>query len=115
MFLASMTSGEVRLGPDTIKQISNEVSTGRSDFTSMAKKLEGQILDKTAQWQGAGGSAFFNLHAAWMEKQNKIVNALNEFEQNLITTEKDNVSTDDAQQSSMTALQNSLGALPNGR
>jgi hypothetical protein len=25
------------------------------------------------------------------------------------------VSTDDAQQSSMTALQNSLGALPNGR
>ncbi|MDZ4070041.1 MAG: WXG100 family type VII secretion target [Tabrizicola sp.] len=68
-----------------------------------------------SQWGGQGSTSFQALAMAWNEKQQKIVNALNEFEQNLITTEKDNVSTDDAQQSSMTALQNSLGALPNGR
>jgi WXG100 family type VII secretion target len=95
--MGDTTGGEVRLGPDTIKVISNEVSTGRTDFTSMAKKLEGQILDKTAQWQGAGGSAFFNLHAAWMEKQTKIVNALNEFEASLGITDK-TTKDNDAQQ-----------------
>lgn len=100
--MADSSGGEVRLGPETLKVISNEVSTGRSDFTSMAKKLEGQILDKTAQWQGAGGSAFFNLHAAWMEKQTKIVNALNEFEASLGLTDKTTKDNDQQQASAHT-------------
>ena len=51
---------------------------------------------------------------AWNEKQQKIVSALDEFESNPVTTEKDNMATDDSQSTAMTSLQNSLGQLPNG-
>ena len=43
------------------------------------------------KWGGQGGTAFFNLHEAWNEKQQIIVNALDEFEASLQQTEKDNV------------------------
>ena len=81
----------------------------------ISKQLMNNVETLRSQWGGQGSTAFQGLAMAWNEKQQKIVSALNEFEQNLIATEKDNVSTDDAQQSSMTALQNSLCALPNGR
>ena len=45
--------------------------------------------------QGAAG--VLHPHQAWTEKQKVIVNALDEFAASLTATEKDNVSTDDAQ------------------
>jgi uncharacterized protein YukE len=101
-------TGDMRLGESTLKEIANEVSLGRTDFTVLSKKLEGQILEKTAQWQGAGGSSFFNLHAAWMEKQGKIVKALDEFEAQLGFTDKTQKDNDQQQAA---AAQTNLNAL----
>ena len=108
-------AAEFGQGEKSLSRAATMVADAKVDFDKLAQQLEDQINALKGRWVGQGGAAFFTLHQAWTEKQTIIVSALNEFEQNLITTEKDNVSTDDAQQSSMTALQNSLGALPNGR
>ena len=47
--------------------------------------------------RGRAATAFFALHRAWTEKQDVITRALNEFEASLVSTERDNVATDDAQ------------------
>jgi WXG100 family type VII secretion target len=98
----------MQLGERTLLDIATEVQTGRDKFKAAAKKLEGQILDKTAAWQGAGGASFFNLHAQWNQKQNKIIDALNEFEASLNIADKDAKNTDSDQSS---AHQTNLAAL----
>ena len=55
------------------------------------------------------GSAFFALHQAWTQKQQVITNALNEFEASLTSTERDNMSTDEAQSASYNRFAGRLG------
>lgn len=110
-----MAAADYGQGEKTLSRAAGLVADVKAEFDGISKQLMTNVETLRSQWGGQGSTAFQTLAMAWNEKQQKIVSALNEFEQNLITTEKDNVSTDDAQQSSMTALQNSLGALPNGR
>ena len=73
------------------------------------RELDGQIAGLRGKWAGAGGTAFFALHEAWTEKQNVITNALNEFEASLQSTEKDNMSTDEAQSANYNRTAGRLG------
>jgi len=73
------------------------VAHAKGDFDRLSATLSDNILAQQAKWQGQGGKAFFNLHQAWTEKQDKIVRALNEFESALTTTERDNITTDQTQ------------------
>jgi WXG100 family type VII secretion target len=73
------------------------VADARTDFMGYSNRLSGQIAGVQGKWGGAGASAFFTLHQAWSEKQKVIVDALNEFESSLVTTERDNVDVDEQQ------------------
>lgn len=108
-----MAGNNMELGEATLKQIGNEVTTGRDAFEALAKQLSGKITEKTPQWQGAGGTAFFNLHNAWQEKHTKIVRALNEFEASLQKTDSDTKGTDQGQSQSMGTNLSALDAVPN--
>lgn len=96
-------------GEGTLSKASGLVSDARTDFNKIAGKLDGQIAGIQGKWGGQGASAFFVLHTAWNEKQKVIVDALDEFAASLTTTEKDNVSTDDAQSASYGRLSGRLG------
>ena len=104
-----MSAAEMGQGEGTLTKAAGLVSDAKADFDRLALQLDGQIQGLQGKWAGAGGSAFLVLHQAWQEKQKVIVSALNEFEASLTSTEKDNISTDDAQSANYTRTAGRLG------
>lgn len=104
-----MSNQDYGQGEKTLSKAAAMVQAAKGDFDKLSSKLDGQIQGLNGKWVGSGGSAFFALHAAWTEKQKIIVKALNDFEQSLTTTEKDNVSTDDTQSANYSKVSGRLG------
>jgi WXG100 family type VII secretion target len=104
-----MSAAEMGQGEGTLTKAAGLVADAKADFDRLALKLDGQIQGLQGKWAGAGGTAFFSLHQAWTEKQKIIVGALNEFEASLTSTEKDNISTDDAQMANYNRTAGRLG------
>ena len=96
-------------GEGTLTRASGMVSDAKADFTTISGRLTDQIAAVQGRWGGQGATAFFALHQAWTENQKIIVDALDDFSASLTTTEKDNTSTDDAQNASYTKLSGRLG------
>ncbi|WP_182525399.1 WXG100 family type VII secretion target [Nocardioides dongkuii] len=92
-------SNEFGQGEKALTKAATLVADAKRDFDGYARELDDQISALKGRWVGQGGAAFFTLHQAWTEKQTIIVQALNEFEASLTSTERDNVSTDDTQSS----------------
>jgi WXG100 family type VII secretion target len=92
-----MATPEMKAGDRTLSRAASMVTTAKADFDKLSATLSDNILAQQSKWQGQGGKAFFGLHQAWTEKQNKIVQALNEFENALTQTERDNTNTDQQQ------------------
>lgn len=87
----------------------DKVATARQDVTKLNQNLSGQIQGMGMKWGGQGATAFHNLHTAWQDKANKIVGALDQFQQSLLETEKDNVATDQSQADTSSRLLGRLG------
>jgi WXG100 family type VII secretion target len=104
-----VSQGQYGQGERTLSQAAGMVADAKRDFDSAAKKLDGQIQGLRSQWVGQGGTAFFLLHQAWTERQQIIVNALNEFEASLLSTERDNIGTDETQSSAFHGYSARLG------
>ena len=104
-----MSAAEMGQGEGTLSKGAGLVADAKVDFDRISSKLDGQIQGLRGRWQGAGGTAFFALHQAWTEKQRVITNALDEFEASLRSTERDNMSTDEAQSSSYNRFAGRLG------
>ncbi len=92
-----MSAAEMGQGHGTLSRGAGLVAEAKADFDRISNQLDGQIQGLRGRWEGAGGTGFFALHQAWIEKQKVIVQALHEFETALTGTERDNVSTDEAQ------------------
>ena len=104
-----MSAAEMGQGEGTLSRAAGLVADARSDFDQISARLTGQIDGLRGRWAGAGGQAFFALHQAWTEKQRVIVSALNEFEASLTGTERDNLSTDQAQSATYQRTASRLG------
>ncbi len=104
-----MSAAEMGQGEGTLSKGAALVADAKVDFDRISNKLDGQIQGLRGRWQGAGGTAFFTLHQAWTEKQRVIVQALDEFESALTGTERDNVSTDEAQSANYARTTSRLG------
>ena len=96
-------------GEGTLSQAAGMVVEAKADFDRLNKDLEGKIQEARTKWGGQGGDAFQALGVAWAEKQKVIVSALNQFEESLRGTEKDNTSTDETQSSNYNRNMNRLG------
>lgn len=107
----SSNSNEMLAGEQVLSRAAGMVAAAKADFTRDAANLENQINGMRGRWQGAGGQAFFTLHQAWTEKQRTILSALDEFEASLRTTERDNVSTDETQQTANVNLAGRLDGI----
>jgi WXG100 family type VII secretion target len=108
-----MATPEMKAGDRTLSRAAGMVNTAKGDFDKLSATLSDTILGYQSKWQGQGGKAFFGLHQAWTEKQNRIVSALNEFEQALTNTERDNISTDQAQSDNMARNHSRLDGIRN--
>lgn len=95
----SQGATEFGQGEKSLSKAATLVADAKRDFDGLARELDDQISALKGRWVGQGGAAFFTLHQAWTEKQTVIISALNEFESSLISTEHDNVSTDETQSS----------------
>ena len=93
----SQAAPEFGQGERSLTRAATMVADAKKDFDALALQLDDQINALRGRWVGQGGTAFFTLHQAWTEKQRVIVSALNEFEASLVSTERDNVATDDTQ------------------
>jgi len=69
------TPNEMRAGDRTLSRAAGMVATARGDFDRLSAVLSDNITAQQSKWQGQGGRAFFALHQAWTEKQNRIVQA----------------------------------------
>ncbi len=106
----SQGSNEFGQGEGVLTRAAGMVSDARIDFTNISRQLTDQISSVQSRWGGQGATAFFALQQAWTEKQRIIVDALNEFENSLGVTERDNISTDDAQGANFTNLSHRMGS-----
>ena len=105
----SQGANEMGQGHATLSKAAGMVVEAKADFDKLNKTLEGKIHEASTKWTGAGGSAFVQLGQAWSEKQATIVSALNQFEQSLRSTERDNTSTDDTQSANYNRTASRLG------
>jgi uncharacterized protein YukE len=100
---------EMGQGRGALSNAAGMVTDARCDFDRLDNELVQHIDAAQTTWAGQGGSAFTALGCAWTEKQRTIVSALDQFEASLRATEKDNVTTDDAQSAALTRQQRRLG------
>jgi WXG100 family type VII secretion target len=96
-----MATPEMKAGDRTLSRAAGMVSNAKTDFDRMSRTMSDTIIGYQGKWQGQGGKAFFGLHQAWTEKQDRIVRALQDFEAALTSTERDNINTDQSQSDNM--------------
>jgi len=85
------------------------VAHARGDFECYNRELVQHIDSARALWTGQGATAFEALGHAWSERQRTITDALDGFEAALLSIERDNVGTDDAQSSAFARNHKRLG------
>jgi WXG100 family type VII secretion target len=104
-----MSAPEMGQGEGTLGRGAGLVAMAKVDLDRISSRLDAQIQGLSGRWQGAGGTAFFTLHQAWTDKQRTIVHALDSFERALTDTERDNVTTDEAQSAAYARTTSRLG------
>lgn len=102
-------AAEVSAADGALKQGADAVSRSRGELQRELSSLEGKLAGIGSHWQGQGAVAFNALMTRWREDATKIVSALNEFEQNLLSSQSSYTASDDAQQSTFSRLQGRLG------
>jgi uncharacterized protein YukE len=100
---------EMGQGRGALSAAAGMVADAKHDLDRYNNELVQHLHSAGAMWVGQGGTAFNSLGHAWSERQRTITGALDQFEASLRATEKDNISTDDAQSSAFTRNQQRLG------
>ncbi len=102
-------AAEVSAADGAIKQGADVVARTRSELRSELSALEGKLSGIGSHWQGQGAVAFNQLMGRWRDDASKIVAALDEFEQNLLTSQSTYSASDETQQSTFSRLSGRLG------
>lgn len=106
-----MQANQIRAGEGTLVRAATMVADAKVDFDRLAADLGHQIVSAQGRWQGAGGTAFFQLHQAWTEKQRAIVTALDRFQTELTGTDAVLTAADQHAQATANATAQRLGAI----
>ena len=102
-------AAEVSAADGAIKQGADVVARTRGELRSELSALEGKLAGIGSHWQGQGALAFNQLMVRWRDDASKIIAALDEFEQNLVTSQSTYTASDDTQQSTFSRLSGRLG------
>lgn len=102
-------AGEVSAADGALKDGAAKVAQSRAELKQQLKALEGNLAGIGAKWKGQGAVAFSSLMVRWNEDANKIINSLDVFEANLMSSQSTYTAADDAQASTMSRLSGRLG------
>lgn len=102
-------AGEVSAADGALKAGAGAVAQSRAELRRELDVLEGKLAGIGSAWQGQGAVAFTALMTRWREDAKRIIDALNEFETNLISSQSTYTAADESQSSSMNALSARLG------
>jgi WXG100 family type VII secretion target len=102
-------AGEVSAADGALKAGAAAVAQSRGELQRELQVLEGKLAGIGSGWQGQGAVAFTALMSRWRENATKIVRALDQFENNLLTSQSTYTSADDAQSAAMSRLTSRLG------
>lgn len=102
-------AGEVSAADGALKAGASAVAQSRGELQRELDVLRGKLESLRGAWAGQGAGAFQTLMLRWNEDATKIINALNEFESNLISSQSTYTAADDAQSSAMSRLTSRLG------
>lgn len=100
---------EMGQGQGTLSAAAVLVADARQDLDRLDAELTSHLAAATATWGGQGGLAFQALGVAWSDKQRAIVGALEGFEESLLSTERENVRTDEEQTAAFVRTERRLG------
>lgn len=103
------TTHEMSAAAGALREATEHVKEARSDVTAASQRLAQQITSIGAKWGGEGARAFQQVHTRWQEKQATIVRVLDDFADQLIETDRDNLATDAAQAEISARLLSRLG------
>ena len=106
----SHNAPEMGQGEKTLTKAAGMVADAKADFDGFSRKLDGQIAGPAGQ---VGGRRWARRSSRCTRpgprSSSVITNALNEFEASLTSTERDNISTDDAQSANYNRTAGRLG------
>lgn len=102
-------AGEVSAADGALKAGAARVAQTRAELKQQLKALEGNLAGIGGRWKGQGAVAFSALMVRWNEDANKIINSLDVFEANLLSSQSTYTAADDAQAASMSRLSGRLG------
>ncbi len=91
-----MPHDRLRAGAGTLSAAATHVSEARVDLDRLGARLRQEIEGLRGYWDGMGAAAFVQLGQRWDERQRVIVRALDDFQQSLQATERDNSATDES-------------------
>ena len=103
-----MVAPNLKAGAGTLTQAGKMTGEAHDDFQAMAKQLSGRLDSYIAGWQGAGSTAFVQLHQSWQEHHTKIASLLKELEAVFLKTDSSFDDTDAAAHSSINNVANDL-------
>lgn len=92
-----------------LKKGANLVATCKSDLTTLLGTLRGEVAENAASWKGTAATEFINLMRRWDEDANLLTRALDEFEKNLLGTDKNYNQIESEAQQTMSKLTGKLG------
>lgn len=102
-------AAEVSAADGALRAGAQAVAQSRAELLQQLKVLEGRLSGIGAQWQGQGAVAFTQLMTRWQQNATTMINALNDFEANLNSSQSTYTATDQNQSSTMSSLAARLG------
>ncbi|WP_250447073.1 WXG100 family type VII secretion target [Actinotalea sp. C106] len=102
-------AAEVSAADGALKAGAQAVAQSRGELQQQLKVLEGKLANIGGQWQGQGAVAFSTLMNRWQQNATTIINSLNEFESNLVSSQSTYTAADDQQSAAMNRLTSRLG------
>jgi len=102
-------AAEVSAADGALRAGAQAVAQSRAELLQQLKVLEGRLSGIGAQWQGQGAVAFTQLMTRWQQNATTMINALNDFEANLNSSQSTYTATDQTQSSTMSSLAARLG------
>ena len=73
----------MQVGEGALQQAANTISESQNSLQSRLQRLEGDLSNVSAIWQGPAAARFTQLMAQWRENADKTTKALSEFVEKL--------------------------------
>lgn len=102
-------AGQISAAEGAIRKGAQTVAEAKTNLDARIKTVEGDMLAIGSGWQGPAAQAFQALMTRWNEEARKVTSALDQFEDNLNSAQRDYETADQDQQTTFSNLAARLG------